>query len=89
MRLYEDAARRFCVLTFQEGKGMTGLNFMGLNNKVCYLHPRSKISNDNYLRRLLMTTLRPLLAASMSTQRISMAIIRICADSRARMTMAM
>lgn len=34
LRLYEDPQRRFQVRTFQEAKGLTGLNFLGLNNKV-------------------------------------------------------
>jgi len=35
LRLYQDPQRHFCVRTFQEAYGLTGLNLGGLNNKVC------------------------------------------------------
>ena|SRR5277367_2008281 len=36
LRLYQDPQRNFCVRTFQEAKGLTGLNLRGLNNKVSH-----------------------------------------------------
>jgi hypothetical protein len=35
LRLYEDPRRHFCVRTFQEAKGLTGVNFLNLSNQVC------------------------------------------------------
>jgi len=34
MKLYEEVNRHFKILTFQEAKGVVGVSYMGLNERV-------------------------------------------------------
>jgi len=40
MKIYERQDRHFQAVTFQEGKGMIGINAFGLNERVSQVFPR-------------------------------------------------
>jgi hypothetical protein len=85
MKLYEQKERQFKVLTFQEAKGVSGISYLKLNERVIATdrspQKHTFLTNAATISRLSDLS-RPLLLA-LSQHKPLMQIICLCADSPA------